>query len=274
MSRKVHAAEKEIDHQTRMSLPVVVQSFLQHLNIKHFVSWPRVVCTLIICSYSFSKARLLYELLLKLSALIFLAWNPLLHLLITFNKWWKDQRVGTWTCSQMRKRVSCHPRALISCRRWLSEHVCCVSALVLGARHHATCWRTRSVTTCVDSGSLFSSILPVGLRWQQCLHWLTGWKLLDPFLSLLSKFDISSRDGIVQETTFKSTLPLLCGFTTAKILSTAHTVEACGQFLKCNLINILSLFVLWDYSSVLITFLTCFQLKSTAVNVAIQPGEM
>lgn len=67
------AAEKETDHRTGRSLPVAVQSLEHHLNSEHFLSQPFVVCTLIICFFSFSKARLQCELLRPFWALILVA---------------------------------------------------------------------------------------------------------------------------------------------------------------------------------------------------------
>lgn len=51
------AAEKEMDRQTRRSLPVVVQRLEHHLNSEHFLSLPFVVCTLIICFYFYFKSK-------------------------------------------------------------------------------------------------------------------------------------------------------------------------------------------------------------------------
>lgn len=73
----------------------------------------------------------------------------------------KSPASGTWMRSQMCKRVSCYPRALILRRRWLSEHVSCFSALlslplIITTMHS----RTRSAATCMAFGEFLSAILP------------------------------------------------------------------------------------------------------------------
>lgn len=62
----------------------------------------------------------------------------------------KSPASGTWMRSQMCKRVSCYPRALILRRRWLSEHVSCFSALLSSPLVITTMRsRTRSAATCM-----------------------------------------------------------------------------------------------------------------------------